>query len=120
MKAKKLAVTKIDTKKNWSDIFTKPVPDPQFSTLRDEMMGWTKLTCNPFTEQPILNASTSVEESCQYQSNLALSILDAYVLNNLNDWPSDNLFPHVRSESQTELNKTRRSSNHRRKRSHRR
>jgi len=85
VKAKKLAVTKIDTKKNWSDIFTKPVPDPQFSTLRDEMMGWTKLTCNPFTEQPILDASTSVTACCQSQSNLALSILDAYMSNELED-----------------------------------
>ena len=35
-----LKVKKIDTKVNWADIFTKPLPRPQFEFLRDAMMGW--------------------------------------------------------------------------------
>jgi hypothetical protein len=33
-------IEKIDTKINWADIFTKPLPRPQFEVLRKLMMGW--------------------------------------------------------------------------------
>ena len=33
-------IEKIDTKFNWADIFTKPLPRPQFEALRKLMMGW--------------------------------------------------------------------------------
>jgi hypothetical protein len=33
-------VKKIDTKENWADIFTKPLPKPVFEYLRRKMMGW--------------------------------------------------------------------------------
>jgi hypothetical protein len=34
-----LNVQKVDTKENWADIFTKPLPKPQFCVLCDELMG---------------------------------------------------------------------------------
>jgi hypothetical protein len=37
-----LQVHKVDTKENWADIFTKPLPRPQFILLRDELMGWQR------------------------------------------------------------------------------
>ena len=38
-----LRVDKVDTTKNWSDIFTKVLVGPQFEKMRDEMMGWIKV-----------------------------------------------------------------------------
>ena len=35
-----LKIKKVHTKVNWADIFTKPLPKPQFQFLRDAMMGW--------------------------------------------------------------------------------
>ena len=35
-----LQIKKINTKVNWADIFTKPLPKPHFEFLRDAMMGW--------------------------------------------------------------------------------
>jgi hypothetical protein len=32
-------VTKIDTKENWADIFTKPLPKAVFEYLRRQLMG---------------------------------------------------------------------------------
>ena len=37
---KKITVEHISTKEQMADIFTKPLPKPQFSILRDELMGW--------------------------------------------------------------------------------
>lgn len=34
-----LSVHKVDTKRNWSDIFTKPLPRVQFEILRNQLMG---------------------------------------------------------------------------------
>jgi hypothetical protein len=36
-----LTVKKVASKDNWADIFTKPLPKPQFCLLRDELMGWS-------------------------------------------------------------------------------
>ena len=33
-------IQKINTRINWADIFTKPLPRPQFKALRKLMMGW--------------------------------------------------------------------------------
>ena len=35
-----LTIKKVHTKVNWANIFTKPLPKPQFQFLRDAMMGW--------------------------------------------------------------------------------
>lgn len=35
-----VVIEKIDTKFNWADIFTKPLPRTQFESLRKLMMGW--------------------------------------------------------------------------------
>jgi hypothetical protein len=35
-----LKVKKVTSKDNWADIFTKPLPKPQFCILRDDLLGW--------------------------------------------------------------------------------
>jgi hypothetical protein len=35
-----LNVHKVNTKENWADIFTNPLPKTQFCILRDKLMGW--------------------------------------------------------------------------------
>ena len=52
-----LKVRKIDTKVNWADIFTKPLPKPHFEFLRDAMMGWrTPDELKKFLEKQHLNS----------------------------------------------------------------
>jgi hypothetical protein len=36
-----LDIHKVNMKDNSADIFTKPLPRPQFCILHDQMMGWT-------------------------------------------------------------------------------
>jgi hypothetical protein len=35
-----LSIVKVDTHKNWADIFTKPLGKLKFETLRHYIMGW--------------------------------------------------------------------------------
>ena len=47
-----LKIKKVHTKVNWADIFTKPLPRPQFQFLRDAMMGWrTPTELSQFMQQ---------------------------------------------------------------------
>ena len=39
-----LTVQKVASAANWSDIFTKCLPKPQFEKLRNKMMGWNSST----------------------------------------------------------------------------
>ena len=48
-----LRVDKVDTAKNWSDIFTKVLAGPQFEKLRDEMMGWIKVKKVTWKDSPV-------------------------------------------------------------------
>ena len=48
-----LRVDKVDTAKNWSDIFTKVLAGPQFEKLRDEMMGWVKVNQLTWKDSPV-------------------------------------------------------------------
>ena len=69
VKSKYLAVTKIGTKENEADIFTKSVPYPQFSYLRDRLMGWVEQDYNPFrktSESKLALLATITQEYHDY------------------------------------------------------
>jgi hypothetical protein len=42
-----LTVHKVASKDNWADIFTKPLPKPQFCLLRDDLLGWAAKRKSP-------------------------------------------------------------------------
>ena len=39
--SKQISIEHINTKDQLTDIFTKPLPTPQFISLRDKLMGWS-------------------------------------------------------------------------------
>jgi hypothetical protein len=45
-----LKVSKVASKDNWADIFTKPLPKPQFCLLRDDLLGWKSAKSPPLQD----------------------------------------------------------------------